>query len=146
MDTLYKILTLIWKNGISEADFCEAIGINKSAVTDWKKGKTKSYVKHIDKIANYFGVTTDYLLGNSESKTPPEYDSFIEMQNAISRIEESKANTYTVHGSQGRGTVVKSTTKKNCSLIGNGKTYELTQTEFVALESVIKAMRNEIRD
>jgi hypothetical protein len=40
-EALHKILDLIWQRKVDEKDFCEAIEINKSAVTDWKKKKTK---------------------------------------------------------------------------------------------------------
>ncbi len=66
MDTLHKIMDLLWKNGMTEADFCNKVGINKSAVTDWKKGKTKSYMKHIPKIADVLNVSADYLLEKTE--------------------------------------------------------------------------------
>ena len=61
MDTLHRILDIMWKNGISEADLCSKAGINKSAVTDRKKGKTKSYYKHLPEIAEALGVTVNDL-------------------------------------------------------------------------------------
>ncbi len=64
---MHKILSLMWSKGISDAELCNAIKINKSAVTDWKKGKTKSYLKHIDKIAQFLNVPTDYLLENEKA-------------------------------------------------------------------------------
>ena len=67
---LSKILTLIWNSGIGEADFCDAIEINRTAVTDWKKGKTKSYMRHLEKIAAHFDVTVDFLSEDS-TKNPP---------------------------------------------------------------------------
>jgi repressor LexA len=72
MDTLYKILDLMWKCGISDIDFCNATGINKSAVTDWKKGKTKSYKKYLPQIASFFNVSVDYLLGTTEWESVPK--------------------------------------------------------------------------
>lgn len=69
-------MDLMWKQGISEADLCNAAGINKSAVTDWKKGKTKSYLKHIDKIAEVLGVTKQYLLEDNNEKTALAEQSF----------------------------------------------------------------------
>ena len=122
------------------------LNTNYATFKSWCDGSSSYFNAKFDDVANLLEVSFNELVGRSERELPSEYDSFFAMQKAISQIEESEANTYTVHGSQGRGTVVKSTAKKNCSLIGNGKTYELTQTEFVALESVIKAMRNEIRD
>lgn len=66
MDTLHKIMDLLWKRDMKEKDFCIAVGINKSAVTDWKNGKTKSYLKHISKIAEVLNVSEDYLLGETD--------------------------------------------------------------------------------
>jgi len=64
--TLHKILSLLWEKGESEIDFCNALGINKSAVTDWKKGKTKSYRKHLPAIAEHFGVNLDSITAETD--------------------------------------------------------------------------------
>lgn len=99
MDTLHKILDLMWKNNLSDADFCMSIGINKSAVTDWKKGKTKSYMKHIDKIAEFFNVTVDYLLSD-EKKEPTqngqasEYKDFIILYDSLTDEDRDKIKEY----------------------------------------------------
>ena len=148
MVNLDKIRKRTKELGWSMSFLCKQLGLSQSYFTDVKNKKTVISDERLYALAKILNCPVDYLLDNppDKSKTPSEYDSFIEMQKAISRLEESEAHTYTIHGSQGRGTVVKTTTKKNCSLIGNGKTYELTQAEFIALESVIKAMRNEIRD
>ncbi len=69
MDTLYKILDLLWKSGLSETEFCQKAGINRSAVTDWKKGKTKSYKKHLSKIAEVLDTDVEYLLGSEDVAT-----------------------------------------------------------------------------
>ena len=90
MDTLHKILDLMWKQGISDAELCQAAGINKSAVTDWKKGKTKSYLKHIAKIAEVLGVTEQFLLGNENKKDRPEGQPLSELFSDLSEDELSK--------------------------------------------------------
>ena len=45
------------------------IGIPSGSVTDWKNGRTPQH-RTLIKIADYFGVTVDTLLGNE--KTPSE--------------------------------------------------------------------------
>ena len=45
MNTLERILNLISQRGILEKQFLLDIGLNKSALSDWKKGTTKSYEK-----------------------------------------------------------------------------------------------------
>jgi transcriptional regulator with XRE-family HTH domain len=45
------------------------IGLQKSTVTRWKNGSIPTDATAL-KIADYFGVTVDYLLGNEQKETP----------------------------------------------------------------------------
>lgn len=47
------------------------IGSSSGSVTAWKKG-TAPRNATLSKIADYFGVTTDYLLGKENKKAPTE--------------------------------------------------------------------------
>lgn len=67
MTTIERIIKLLEDRGIEQQQFASAIGVGKQKISEWKSGKTKSYMKYIDKIADYFSVSTDYLLGNDES-------------------------------------------------------------------------------
>lgn len=64
-DMLSRILVLLKESGKEQKDLTAAIGVYPSTVTDWKNGKSKSYKKYADAIADFFGVTVDYLLGKS---------------------------------------------------------------------------------
>ena len=68
--TLEKILNLLKTKGIKDKDFVSAIGLYSSALSEWKSGKSVSYKKHIDKIAEYLGVSVDYLLGRTDDPLP----------------------------------------------------------------------------
>lgn len=59
---LRNILFLLWEHDISDQDLCNAIGINKSAVTDWRSGKTSSYKRHLTEIASYLKVSVIDLM------------------------------------------------------------------------------------
>lgn len=63
MNTLDKIILLLKEHGKKQIELCEYIGVKKNAFTSWKNGANTSYLKHIGKIAEFFGVSTDYLLG-----------------------------------------------------------------------------------
>ena len=52
---------------------CTDIGLNRSAVAKWKEGG-KPNGTTAAKLADYFGVTTDYLLGQSEERRPARPD------------------------------------------------------------------------
>lgn len=71
MNTIGRILNLIRDKGITEKQFIKEIGLNSSAVSDWKSGQSQSYKKHADKISAYFNVSTDYLLCKTDDPTPP---------------------------------------------------------------------------
>ena len=48
---------------------CRESGVPRSALSDYKAGRIKSLsADKLSKIANYFGVSIDYLLGNTEQK------------------------------------------------------------------------------
>ena len=47
---------------------CTDIGLNRSAVAKWKAGG-KPNGSTASKLADYFGVTTDYLLGQSQERS-----------------------------------------------------------------------------
>lgn len=70
LNTLDKILRLLKSRNIEQQEFAKAIGVGKYAISEWKNGKTKSYLKHIDKIADFFNVSVDYLLGKTDDKLP----------------------------------------------------------------------------
>ena len=66
-----KIYALCEKQGISIAGLCGITGISKSAFTELKSGRTKSLgAKSLSKIANYFNVSTDFLLNDKRIMTP----------------------------------------------------------------------------
>ena len=55
------------ERGVSVYRACTDIGLNRSAVAKWKDGgKPKGTTAA--KLAEYFGVTTDYLLGQSDER------------------------------------------------------------------------------
>lgn len=44
----------------------KATGIATSTLSDWKKGKSTPKADKLAKIADYFDVSTDYLLGKTD--------------------------------------------------------------------------------
>ena len=66
-----RFKSLCDERNISVYRACEAIGLNRSAVAKWKNGG-KPNGSTAALLAEYFGVTTDYLLGQTNEKTPAE--------------------------------------------------------------------------
>ena len=49
----------------------EELGINKSNVSNWKNNGYTPRGDALQRIADYFGVTTDYLLGSEDKEKTP---------------------------------------------------------------------------
>jgi transcriptional regulator with XRE-family HTH domain len=64
-----RFRALCEQNHVSVYRACTDIGLNRSAVAKWKNGG-KPNGSTAARLAEYFGVTTDYLLGQSEDRTP----------------------------------------------------------------------------
>lgn len=75
MDTMTIILHLLNEHKKKQSELCEYLGISQQRFTDWKSGRVKSYSKYLDRIAEFFGVSVDYLLGRSEKKETASTDS-----------------------------------------------------------------------
>ena len=70
MNTFNKIDALLKQQKKKQIQLTDFLGLNKNAYSDWKIGRTTSYTKHLSQIADFFGVTVDYLLGKEEKKPP----------------------------------------------------------------------------
>lgn len=51
-----------------------ALGMSRSNVTKWRRGETKPKLDALEKIAEYLGVTVDYLTGKDDQKEKPVED------------------------------------------------------------------------
>ena len=66
-----RFKSLCDERNISVYRACMDIGLNRSAVAKWKSGG-KPNGSTAAKLAEYFGVTTDYLLGQTDEKAPAD--------------------------------------------------------------------------
>lgn len=94
MDTLNKILYLLENKCVSQQDFADAIGVKKYTISEWKNGKSKSYKKYIDKIADFLGVSTDYLLGTTEITLGEKQAKIIELTSQLTEEEQEEVIKY----------------------------------------------------
>lgn len=100
--TLERILKLKKDKGITDAQFQKDIGVYATALSEWKNGKTTSYLKKLPKIAAYFDVSVDYLLGNTDTPKKPigaqadELNKLLKnekIRNIVMRLEDAPEDT-----------------------------------------------------
>ena len=69
-----RILNLMEQNNVTAATLTKEIPLTNGVISQWKRGKQNPSTDSIIKIANYFHVTTDYiLLGKQNLKTGDGY-------------------------------------------------------------------------
>ena len=61
-----RTLELIAKNGITKNKLLTSLGLSKNSFVDWINRGTIPSADTVSKIAQYFKVSTDYLLGNTD--------------------------------------------------------------------------------
>ena len=87
-----RFKTLRQGKGMSPARAGEECGLNKGTVSAWKQRGTQPSGQTLQKIADYFGVTTDYLLTGED----PAYqaisssDEEVEIFEAINALKDTE--------------------------------------------------------
>ena len=58
------------KNGLTKRELCEKTGISERAYLTYEFGEREPKISVIEKLADFYGVTTDYLLGREPAPDP----------------------------------------------------------------------------
>lgn len=69
-----RLRSLIAKEKISQVALADHLGITRGAVNAYIQGRSEPGLQYLVAIAQYFGVSTDYLIGNTtvvEAKRRP---------------------------------------------------------------------------
>lgn len=77
---LSNILNLMKVKGVRQKDLAEFLGVSQNAITQWKMHKTKSYMKYLDRLSEYFNVSKDELLQADNKQIFESYLSKDEQQ------------------------------------------------------------------
>lgn len=56
--------------GLSQLQVSLAIGISQESISSYERGKTYPKADHLMALADFFQVSTDYLLGRSDIRDP----------------------------------------------------------------------------
>lgn len=67
MTTIEKIVSLMEKKQISARQLEIAASLSNASVQAWKSGKAKPSAEALTKIADYFNISVDYLLGRTDA-------------------------------------------------------------------------------
>lgn len=71
MNTIEKITKLFEKSGKSARSILLELDLSETALSEWKRGKAKPTTEALTKLADYFDVSVDYLLGRTDIPISP---------------------------------------------------------------------------
>lgn len=84
---MYEIYQrLLDEKNLKNADISRATGISNMTLSDWKNGKTTPKQDKLQKIADFFGVSIDYLMNGKE----PEFENYPEQAELLVKIRNDK--------------------------------------------------------
>lgn len=93
MNTLERIKLLAKQRDITLKELSIKIGIGENSLYRWDKTSPQS--DKLQKVADYFGVTTDYLLGRTDT---PQFTAKNErdVQKTLTELKEGLSNRNTI--------------------------------------------------
>jgi hypothetical protein len=67
--TQNRIRELRKKARLSQQALADQIGVFRNTISNWETGYSQISLENAKNVAEYFGVTIDYLLGSESDKT-----------------------------------------------------------------------------
>ena len=71
MDTIGRILELLEEKDVSGSKMSKDLGFSNAVFYQWKSHQQNPSADKVVKMADYFGVSVDYLLGKTDIKKAP---------------------------------------------------------------------------
>ncbi len=66
-----RLKFLLKSKGTTRKELCHSLGIGINQIKRWEDNGSIPNICILSSIADYFGVTVDYLLGNTDQKEKP---------------------------------------------------------------------------
>lgn len=84
---MIKLKTLREQNNLTQRSLAEKINVTHGAIGNWEMGKRDPDISTLVKIADYFGVSIDYLVGHSSEpyavSTPNLSDEYTDAEKRV---------------------------------------------------------------
>lgn len=83
-----RIMDLRQAKGMTQDELGQILNVGKGAVSRYEQGKRQLTPDAINAICDFFGCTSDYLLGRTQSPQPVLTDRQIRLLSAYEKAEE----------------------------------------------------------
>ena len=91
--TADRIKQLRKKKGVSQSELAEAIGVKTNTVSTWERGTRKPDVEALNLLSEYFEVSFEYLLGNSDKEDAKPSQKELNSYDLSAKADEIKGAT-----------------------------------------------------
>lgn len=91
--TADRIKQLRKKKGVSQSELAEAIGVKTNTVSTWERGTRKPDVEALNLLSEYFEVSFEYLLGNSDKEDAKPSQEELDSYDLSAKADEIKEST-----------------------------------------------------
>ena len=78
---MYEIFAqLLEKYNVTPYKVSKETGVAQTTLSDWKRGRSTPKSDNMKKIADYFGVTVDYLMAGHDDKTEERQNPYSDLK------------------------------------------------------------------
>ncbi len=99
MNKIPILFELMKNNNIKQQQLSEAVGVSQGNVSDWKSGRSSPSIEVLPKIAEFFNVSTDYLLGlddvlNRNTSLSDDIQELIDLYNSLPERKQGEVKGF----------------------------------------------------
>ncbi|MEZ3455460.1 MAG: helix-turn-helix domain-containing protein [Oscillospiraceae bacterium] len=87
-----RFMQLLQENNITAYRVSKDTGVTQTTLSDWKTGRGTPRTVTLQKIADYFNVSLDWLAGNSEYRNISDYNKSQELSNVYFSLAKEAQN------------------------------------------------------
>ncbi|GAB2023185.1 helix-turn-helix transcriptional regulator [Pseudolactococcus yaeyamensis] len=73
-----RLKTLRSEANLTQQQLSEKLGVTRGSYAQWESKRTKPNGESLQKLADFFNVSTDYLLGNTDEKNSTKFEDDLE--------------------------------------------------------------------
>lgn len=82
---LERIIQELRLQGKNQGELTKFLGVSHTTFGNWKGGRNQSYKKYLHAIADFLGVSVEYLRGETDQKKKPSANNDEGQQNSFVR-------------------------------------------------------------
>lgn len=84
---MIRLRELRAEKNISQRKMAEMFSVSQGTYNNWEQGNTQPSIEQLIELARFFGVSVDYLIGNSDD------EGYIKIQEVLSKDDVATLHT-----------------------------------------------------